>query len=59
MYLKITLIKRLRKKPNTNSKNNLVKRLFSFTFGAHDDNETYKTHKETVPQGKVTLYVVL
>ncbi len=23
-----------------------------------DDNETYKTHKETVPQGKVNLYVL-
>lgn len=59
MYLKITLIKRLRKYLGENSKNNLVKRSFGFTFAPHDDNETYKTHKETVPQGKVTLYVVL
>jgi len=24
----------------------------------NDDNETYKTHKETVPEGKVKLYVL-
>jgi hypothetical protein len=27
-------------------------------LGRNDDNETYKTHKETVPQGKVILYVL-
>lgn len=27
-------------------------------LGRNDDNETYKTHKETVPEGKVKLYVL-